>query len=219
MIKPALAFGALSSTLALTLGGCFGPGEPVVLSDNDVEAASACFAAKGIQLREGKAEGEAITYAEFTDSIAYALVASARTEPFSTDTVGTVIDGSGAVIDDIAMQDYAGAIPACDERFGMDGSVTLPDDDADAILSCLALAAFLQGAAQAQVSEFGDDGAAVGPLFDRLSAKLESDPDVLVKLIADTEGAAMNDATQTAFAEGNPREYVNQCDARFPAGG
>lgn len=204
------------ATMAMTLGGCGGPAEPVVLPDDAIEAARTCFVAQGMVLREGKGEGEAVTYAEFADSIKYALAATAGIEPFTTDNVGKVFTGVDPVMEELSGKDYAGAIATCDARFEAKGEVTLPEDDADAVLGCLTLSAFMQGAAQSAVAEFGADGSKVGPLYDRLQARMTSDPDVLVKLISDTE-ATMNEATRGAFAQGNPRAYLDLCEARFPA--
>lgn len=212
MKNTVFALGALS----MTIGGCFGPGEPVVLPDDDIDAARTCFVAQGMVLRDGKAEGDAVTYAEFAESIKYALAAAAMVEPFSTDNVSKVFTGLDPVMDDLANKDYAGAIPTCEARFNIDTEVTLPEADADAVISCLSLAAFMQGAAQSAAAEFGEDGNKVGPLFERLQTRMENDPEVLVKLIGDTE-TLMSDASRSAFAEGAPRQYIEACDARFPS--
>ena len=211
----ALALGALS----LTLGGCLGAPEPVVLPDDDIAAARTCFVAQGLVLRDGRSESDPITFDEFASSMKYALVAAANTEPFSTEKVSEVFTGTDPVADEISGMDYEGAIATCDARFGIDTSVNLPDEDKDAVLSCLSLAAFMQGAAQSQVADFGADGNTVGPLFERLQARMTSDPDILVAMIGGDVEAMMMDATKSAFAEGAPREYIDACAARFPAEG
>ncbi len=211
MNKSILALTALS----LTLGSC-GPGEPVVIPEDAVEAGRTCFVAQGMVLREGKSEGDPVTYDEFAKSLRFALAAAAEVEPFSPDKVGEIFTNVEAVKEAIAAQDIEGAVPACEERFGIDGEITLPEEDAPAVLSCLSLAAFMQGAAQSSVADFGTEANDVGSLFERLQARLESDPEVLMLMIEDGEQAMMG-ATRSAFAEGAPQEYVAACNARFPA--
>lgn len=211
MKKSIFALGALPVTLA----SC-GPPEPVVIPEDAIAAGRTCFVAQGMVLREGKSEGDAVTYDEFAKSLRFALAAAASVDPFSPDKVGEVLTDVEAVKETIASQDIEGAIPACEEKFGIDGAIDLPEEDAQAVLSCLSLAAFMQGAAQSQVADFGTDASDVGPLFERLQARMESDPDVLILMIQDGEQAMMN-ATQSAFAEGAPQEYVAACNARFPA--
>ena len=211
MKKGILALGALS----LGASACFGPGEPVVLPEDTLDAARTCFVASGMVSADNRSGDENITYAEFADSIKYALAASAQVEPFAMDTVNQVFTGLEPIMDDLGSKDYPGAIADCDARFAIDSEVVLPEDDAEAVLACVSLASFVQGAATSASASFGDDGSKIGPLFDRLSAKLENDPEVLAKLIMDEN--AMNAAAQSAFAEGAPREYIDACDTRFPA--
>ncbi|MEP3421911.1 MAG: hypothetical protein ABJN35_09275 [Erythrobacter sp.] len=208
---------AILGTASLALSGCFAPPEPIVLSDDLIEAARTCFVAQGMVLREGKSEGDAVSYTELAESMKYALAAAAQTEPFSTETVSAVLNGTSDIIDQVGQQDYAGAIADCDARFGTNEPVSLPEEDAQAVLSCLTLSAFLQGAAESQAAEFGDDGASVVALFERLEARMETDPDVLVLLIGSDGDEVMSSATQTAFSAGSPQEFINQCAARFPA--
>lgn len=213
MRKTIVALAALSFTLA----SC-GPPEPVVIPEDMIEAGRTCFVAQGIVLREGKGDSDPVTYDEFSQSLRFALAAAASVEPFSADKVSEVISGTEAVQQTIATQDVEGAIPACEAKFGIDKTIELPESDAQAVLSCLSLAAFMQGAGQAQAADFGEAASDVGPLFERLQARLESDPEVLVLMIQDgTE--AMNTATKAAFAEGAPQEYIKACTARFPAEG
>ena len=211
MQKSIVALAALSFTLA----SC-GPPEPVVIPEDVIDAGRTCFVAQGMVLREGKSEGDAVSYDEFAQSLRFALAAAAAAEPFSPDKVGEVLSGSEAVQEAIAAQDIDGAIPACEAKFGIDKTVELPEDNAQAVLSCLSLAAFLQGAAQSQVADFGEEAADVAPLFERLQARLENDPEVLVAMIQGGE-QTMLDATKAAFAEGAPQEYIAACTARFPA--
>ena len=212
MKKSILALSAVSVALA----SC-GPGDPVVIPEDAIEAGRTCFVAQGMVLRDGKSEGDPVTYEEFAQSLRFALAAAAEVEPFSAETVSKVFSDVDAVQDTIAYQDVAGAIPACEARFGIDKEVALPEEDAQAVLSCLSLAAFMQGAAQSQSAEFGPDANNVGPLFERLQARMENDPEVLVVMISGDTENMMNDATRSAFAEGAPREYVAACNARFPA--
>lgn len=196
------------------------PGEPVELPQDTIEAARTCFAAKGLVVREGKGADEPITYEEFVATIRYPMVAAAQVEPFSADTIGKVLEGANAVADDIRSKDYAGAVPACDARFGGGSKVTLPAGDSDAVLACLSMAAFMQGAVQTQGGDFGSNGAVVGGLMERLQKRMESDPEILVRLAgAEDVEALMGEAMKPAFGTGAPGEYIAACDARFPGGG
>lgn len=204
---------------ALALVGCLGPGDPVELPEDPIEAARTCFAAQGLVMRAGKSDTDPITYEEFVAAIKYPMVAAAQSDPFSVDTISTVIEGAETVAEEIRSKDYGGAVATCDARFGTDNKVELPENESDAVLACLSLSAFMQGAVQAQGGEFGDKGAAIGPLMERLQKRMESDPEVLVKLAgAQDVQAMMTEAMKPAFAEGAPGEYLTQCAARFPAG-
>ena len=203
----------------MALAACLGPGDPVELPEDPIEAARTCFVAQGLVMRAGKSDSDPITYEEFVAAIRYPMVAAAQIDPFSVETIGKVIDGAETVADDIRSKDYGGAIATCDARFGTDTKVELPENDTDAVLACLSLAAFMQGSVQAQGGDFGDKGAAIGPLSERLQKRMESDPEVLVKLASAKDvPAMMTDAMKPAFAEGAPGEYLAQCTARFPAG-
>ena len=214
MRNSALALGALS----LALASCGTP-EPVVLPEGDMDAARTCFVAQGLVMREGRDPDAQVSYDEFAEAIKYAMVAAASIEPFAADNVSQAFSGTDEIADTISSQDYAGAIATCDARFGVKKSVTLPEADKDAVLSCLSIAAFLQGATQSQASDFGEGGNQIGPLFERMQERMTSDPDILVAMIGGDVEAMMNDATKAAFAEGAPREYIDACVARFPAEG
>lgn len=210
MRKTAVALGALSMTLA----GCFGPPEPVVIPDDLVDAGRTCVVAQGQALLADKGEDHQVTFEEFSQTMRFALAAAAQVEPFTVDTVGEVLSGTESVVDEIRYQDVDAAVPECEARFGIDGEVALPDDHAQAVLSCAALTSFLQGSAQAQGADFGDNTARIGELYEHFQSKVESDPEVLIALISDGDGA-MNEAMKFAFGEGAPIEYINQCEARF----
>lgn len=212
MNKSILALGAL----CVTLTSC-GPPEPVIIPEDAIEAGRTCFVAQGMLLREGKTEGDPVTYEEFAQSLRFAIAAAAQVEPFSTDKVGEVLSNVDGVQETIANQDLAGAIPACEARFGIDDKVELPEEDPQAVLSCLSLASFMQGATQSQAADFGTDASDVGPLFERMQARMQNDPEVLVAMIGGDTETMLNEATRSAFAEGAPREYVAACNARFPA--
>lgn len=213
MKKTAITLG----TISLLLSGCFGPGEPVVLPEDNIEAGRTCFIAQGLVLRQDKSEGDPVTYDELAQSMRYAFAAATQIEPFSPDNVVQILQDTDAVAEDLRSKDYAGAIPTCNERFGIDDVVELPEDDADAVISCTTMVAFLNGGVMAQSAEFGAEGERINTLFARLEERMESDPDVLVKLIGEDTEELMLAATKSAFAEAAPREYVNQCEARFPA--
>lgn len=209
----------IAGASVMALAACFGPGDPVELPKDPIEAARTCFAAQGMVLREGKSASDPITYDEFVTAIRYPMVAAAQADPFSIDTIGTVIEGADKLADDLRSKDYAGAVTTCDARFGTDDKVELPESETDAVLACLSLASFMQGAVQAQGGEFGDKGAAIGPLVAGLQKRMESDPEMLVKLAgAKDVQAMMADAMKPAFAEGAPAEYIAACTARFPGG-
>lgn len=210
----------ITGTSALALAACLGPGEPVELPKDTIEAARTCFAAQGLVMREGKGEDDPITYDEFVSAIKYPMVAAAQVEPFTADTISQVINGADKAADAIRSKDYAGAIATCDARFAPQAEVALPEQDSDAVLSCMTLAGFMQGAVQAQGGNFGNKGAAVGPLLERLQKRMESDPKILVKLAAGGDvQAIMNAAMKPAFGAGAPDAYLSSCEARFPAGG
>ena len=207
----------IAGASALSLVACFGPGDPVELPEDAIEAARTCFAVEGLVMREGKGEDDPVSYEEFVAAIKYPMVAAAQTEPFTADTIARVLDGSDKVADEIRGKDYKGAVATCQARFAIDDDVALPEKDGDAVLSCLSLAAFMQGAVQAQGGDFGEQGAIIGPLKDRLEARMQSDPDVLMKLIGGDVTEVMTEAMKPAFAEGAPDTYIAQCAARFPA--
>lgn len=204
----------------LALVGCWAPGEPVQLPEDTIEAARTCFAAKGLVVRAGKGENDPITYDEFVATIRYPMIAAAQVEPFSAETIGKVLEGANTVAEEIRGKDYAGAVAACDTRFAADSEVSLPDKESDAVLSCLSMAAFMQGAVQTQGGDFGNNGAVIASLMERLQKRMESDPEILVKLAgADDVPALMGEAMKPAFGEGAPGEYIQACAARFPGGG
>lgn len=205
------------AALPLAVTGCFGPGEPVELPGDDMAAARTCFAAEGLVLRAGKDASDKVTYDEFAQAVQYPLVAVARQKDFDPAAIGTILNGADKIAEEIRSKDFAGAVPACNKRFGIEGKVALPEKDADATLSCLALAAFMKGAMQAQGGDFGDKGKAIGPLAERLDARMKSDSEVLARLIGGDTKAVMTEATRAAFAEGEPDKYLDACAARFPA--
>ncbi len=210
MLVPALV-------LSSALSACGTPA-PVELPDDPIAAASTCFAAQGLLGREGKSEDDEVTYAEFASAISYAMAAAGQAENFDPEVVTQVINGAGPVAEEIAGQDYEGAIPACDARFGIDDTVELPEENADALLSCLAFSSFMQGVVMTQPA--GEMDAQVGQissLVDRLTAQMESDPETLVMMIGGDTQELLNTGLQGAFAEGAPDAYVAACEARFPA--
>ena len=215
-MKNAVLFATLSASLAL--GGCFGPGDPVELPDDAIEAASTCFAAQGMVMRAGKGEDVPVTYDEFVTAIKYPMVAATEVEPFSVETVMKILNGAEAKAEEIRSKDYEGAVATCDARFKIKaGEATLPENNGDAILSCMGLASFVQGAVQSQGSEFGGDADKIGALTKRLEGAMSKDPDVLTRLIGGDPEAVMMEALKGAFAQGNPDAYVKACDKRFPA--
>ena len=202
---------------ALSLVACLGPGDPVELPEDTIEAARTCFAVEGLVMREGKSKDDPVSYEDFVAAIKYPMIAAAQTEPFSADTITKVLDGSDKVADEIRSNDYKGAVATCQARFAVDGDVALPEDESDAVLSCLAFAAYMQGAVQAQGGDFGEQGALIEPLRERLEERMQSDPAVLLKLASGDVDTVMTEAMKPAFAGGAPDEYIAQCAARFPA--
>lgn len=202
--------------LSSALSGCGSPA-PVELPADDIAAASTCFAAAGLVGREGKSDNDPITYADFADAIAYPMAAAGQAEEFSTDVVTQAINGSAAAAEEIAGMDYAGAIPACDARFGIDDQVTLPESDPDALISCLAFGGFMQGVVQTAGGDMGDRQGQIVSLVGRLSTQMESNPELLVMMIGTDVNELLNMGLQGAFAEGAPDAYIAACEARFPA--
>lgn len=210
MLVPALV-------LSSALSACGTPA-PVELPEDPIAAASTCFAAQGLLGREGKSEDDPISYEEFASAISYAMAAAGQAESFDPEVVTQVINGAGPVAEEIAGQDYEGAIPACNARFGIDDTVELPEENADALLSCLAFSGFMQGVVQAQGEEdMGAQVSQITSLVDRLTVQMESDPEVLVMMLGGDTEELMFSGLQGAFAEGAPDAYVAACEARFPA--
>ena len=206
---PALVAGSLAIT------SC-GPGVPIELPEDTIAAAQTCFAAKGLVLREGKGEDDAVTYDEFVGAIKYPMIAVSQIEPFDLNSVTTIFEGSEAIAEDVASKDYEGAIATCDARFPAE-ALKLPEADKDAILSCTAMAGFVSGAVQGEGSEFGKSGAGLEALMTRLEAEMEKNPELLVALIQGNPEEMMGSALQDGFAQGDVDGYISQCETRFPA--
>ncbi|MXO90741.1 hypothetical protein [Pontixanthobacter aquaemixtae] len=206
---------AILATASLTTASC-GPGVPIELPEDDLEAAKICFTAKGMVLREGKSEGDAVTFEEFTGAIKYPMIAASRTDPFDINALTGILDGAEAIADDVASKDYAGAIEGCDARF-KPAPLKLPEADKDAIISCTAMAGFLSGAVENESAEFGKEGNGTSALLDRLEAAMQQNPDLLVMLIQEDPAEIMNAALKDGFAQGDIEGYVAQCEKRYPA--
>lgn len=211
---------AASMSLGLSLGltGCFGPGDPVELPEGTLEAAQTCLAAQTLVWGEDKEEGDAPSYAEFSKIIHYPMLAAAQTEPFTVDTITDVISGAEQTGDEIELKDYAGVIPACEAKFAVDNEgPTLPEGDSDAFLSCLSMSAFMAGVVQEDGVANDSEIASVTNMVARLEARLETDPELLVKMVQNDGNDMMEAALKVAFAQGNPANYLGKCEARFPA--
>jgi hypothetical protein len=209
---------ALAAVLSgsLVLSGCLA-GDPVELPEDTIEAAATCFAAQGLVLRGDKAETDPVTYEEFIKAIKYPMIASTQVEPFSVETVLKILGGAEAKAEEIKTKDYAGAVATCDERFKSSGAIKLPENNGDAVLSCMGIASFIAGAVQSQSSEFGGEAEKVTALSKRLETEMQSDPELLAKMIGGDPTALMMGALKNAFASGDADGYVAACDARFPA--
>ncbi|MGB3752359.1 MAG: hypothetical protein WA954_00495 [Parerythrobacter sp.] len=196
------------------LAGC-SAAPPVELSEDAVEAARTCFVAKGLTLREDKAQDDAVTYDEFVASIRYPMIAAAERDDFAMSTVIDILNGTENVAETLGAQDYAGAAATCNERFPGE-PLALPESDSGAILACTAMASFVAGAIEGESDDFGGDGAKISALQERLGTALEGDAELLMALAGGEGEALMMSQLRTAFAQGDPDGYIDRCDARFP---
>lgn len=200
---------------SLTLASC-GSAVPIDLPEDNFAAARTCFAAKGLVLREGKNKGDAVSYEEFVEAIKYPMIAAAGAEPFDINSVISILNGVDAIADDVASKDYAGAIANCDERFPSQ-PLSLPDADADAVVSCTAMTGFLAGAVEDESAAFGAEAEGTTALLTRLDTALQNNPALLAKLNGGQAEEMLAAALQSGFAQGDINGYVQKCAARFPA--
>ncbi|MDN3644914.1 hypothetical protein QWY75_01695 [Pontixanthobacter aestiaquae] len=200
---------------SLAVANC-GPGVPIELPEDTIAAAQTCFAAKGLVLRDGKSQGDDVTYDEFVGAIKYPMIAASQVEPFDMNAIITILNGVEAIADDVATKDYEGAVTTCDKRFAA-APLSLPEDDDDAIISCTAMAGFLSGVVEGEGEAFGGDKASVNALMTRLESEMETSPELLVTLATGNVEEMMNSALKDSFAQGDVDGYVTQCQKRFPA--
>ncbi|WP_209348094.1 hypothetical protein [Pontixanthobacter sp. CEM42] len=200
---------------SLAVASC-GPGVPVELPEDTIAAAQTCFAAKGLVLRDGKSEGDQVTYEEFVGAIKYPMIAASQVEPFDMNAIITILNGVEVIADDVATKDYEGAIATCDARF-VAAELALPEGNDDAIISCTAMTGFLAGVVEGEGKAFGGDAAAVNALMTRLESEMEESPELLVTLATGNVEEMMNSALKDSFAQGDVDGYVAQCQSRFPA--
>ena len=210
----------VACTLSLALAGCFGPGDPVEIPEDITKAAQTCFAAQSLALRADAGDDEPVTFSQYSETIQYPLIAAAKVEPFTVQTALTALESLEPVMDKVAALDYEGAVPKCEARFGIsgaEGDPTLPESDAQAVMSCLAMAGFMAGGVREEGENFAEKVGIYEALVARLSERMKTDVDILTAMIDGDGEALVNEGLKQAFAEGDPEGYLAKCEARFPA--
>lgn len=208
---------AIAAALSATLAGCFGPGDPIVLPDGDIEAAKTCFAAAGYVLRVDAEEGDSVTYEQLLGSFKYPMAAAARIEPFDVENTNLALDGIEAEMERVAPLDYVDGVKQCDARFGItDAAPTLPETDRDALLACTGMSGFIGGALDEGDEVTADKAAEIMTMANRLAERLDADPEIILMSQEDFD-ELFSVQLKSAFAAGNPDGYIESCKTRFPA--
>ena len=174
-----------------------------------------------MEQEEDKTEDDPVTMAEYSETVQYALIAAAETEPFSADTALTILGGVEPLYDDIAAKDYAGAVPACEERFGIanEGAPpAIPEDDTEALFACMAISAFMGGDEADASGDLGGEDAQYRAFLERLDTLASNDVDALSVFARGDGEAAIQDGLKEAFSKGDPAGYIAECEKRFPEG-
>ena len=214
-----LALGATSIALA----GC--TPEPVEIPEDMIEASKLCFGVQALVLRDenGREPEDQVTLTEYAKSIQYPMIAAAKTDNFTIESVLAIVPRDADAFDDLQLKDYEAALPECQKKFGIAGkgaTPSLPEPDNEAALNCFAFSQFFLGSVQGQEVDSEGKEAYYKELAARLETNLngvlESDPDLLKRLQGEGD-AVLTGALQQAFSEGDPQGYVAACDTRFPA--
>ena len=140
MKKSALLLG----TFGLALSGCFSSAEPVDIPQDWDEAAKTFLVVQALELGGiiGRDEDDPITLEQFSTTIQYPLIASTKGETFDIQQAMAGIQDIDPLAEELATKDYAGAVPKCQEKFGIagdNGKPELPESKQDATFSCLSL--------------------------------------------------------------------------------
>lgn len=214
-----LALGAASIALA----GC--TPEPVEIPEDLAEASKTCFGVQALVQRDENGRGleEQFTLTEYAKSIQYPMIAAAKADNFTLESVLAFVPSEADALEDLALKDYTAALPECQKKFGIagkDATPSLPEADTEAALNCFAFSQFVLGTVQGEEvdSEGKEDyyKELAARLETNLNGVIEADPDLLARL--QNEGdAVLTGALQQAFSEGDPQGYVAACDNRFPA--
>jgi len=223
MRTPLLSLAAVS----LALAGC--SPEPVDIPSDLGKAAPVCFLSKALSLRDaGQIEdGKTNTLTVFSATIKYAMIAASQAENFDPEnTIVPLIPGDDStLIEELNYQDYDAAVGECDKLFGISGKGAvpqLPESDRDANLSCYAMVQYMNGI----ITEDDIDTEGKNEFYASLTKRLEGDFEKMIEAdsgayaeFATEEGAtkAIAESLRQAFAQGDPKEFVEACDKRFPA--
>lgn len=214
-----LALGAASIALA----GC--TPEPVDIPEDMIEASKLCFGVQALVLRDqnGRGPDEQVTLTEYAKSIQYPMIAAAKGDDFTIESVLAIVPRDAKAFEGLADKDYESALPQCQKKFGIageDATPSLPEPDTEAALNCFAFSQFFLGTIEGQQVDTEGKDEYYKELAERLETnlndKLVSDTDLLARLQSEGD-AVLTEALQQAFSEGDPQGYVASCDTRFPA--
>ncbi|MEM6476465.1 MAG: hypothetical protein AAF687_09890 [Pseudomonadota bacterium] len=206
---------------AMALTGCFAAPEPIEIPQDWDDAAQTCFVVQSLSMREANGRGatESITLDEFSSTMQYILIAASKGDELDFEAAMDTLDISDALVEELGAKDYNGAVANCEKKFGIGGpddKPELPENEQDAILSCYAMASFFKGTLEEDEAEFGDKAKDIEAVFDRLEDKVETDTDLAAKLLSGDPEQMVEDGAKQAFGEGNPKDYLEACEARFP---
>lgn len=211
-----------TGTMALALSGCFGPGEPIVIPENWDEAAQTCLVAQSLALRaEDQRDRKApMTFDEFSKTVQYPMIAATKGDTFRIESVTANPSNLDRLLDELAEKDFEGAVIECKMRFGLAGKnrkPTLPETKTEALFSCYSMSLFVMGAIQPSDPELGKYAEDLSALISRLKTTIETDADSVAAIRQSNPRKLGMDGAEQAFGQGAPKEYLEACDARFPA--
>jgi hypothetical protein len=126
------------------------------------------------------------------------------------------MDGAGEEIERVRALDWEDALPQCRARFGMNNPVELPQDDADAALSCYIMSMFYAESLRGQNAEMDQAAARYDALKNRLEPRAMTSPAIIAASEAEAEQLSQK-AAQRALSTSDPVQFLSLCEARFPA--
>jgi hypothetical protein len=200
-----------AALLFLALAAC--SQKPIELPAEPLTRATACTAVRALELRDGKTDAGAVSFAGFTEILHFGMLVAAR-DGVQVDVgkLVTVSHRAPIMMAELADQNWRSLVEPCNNAFPetQRPAPPLADDAYEAGMTCFGITDFMARTAV----DFPAEQQRFSALADRALAAAQP---VLRQRAANNEEAAGLSAgySARAFQAGTPASLIDQCSRRF----